>query len=880
MRKQTLAEIAKNPSRGWGKLLVVSQIALQVSLAISPFYLHSAHADAAQPPLKWYPSGNLTAEEQAGYQRQTARLATAGNLLSQDNTAAAAAGMARSAATGELNSALSGWLNQFGSARVQLNVDEKFGLNGSQADVLLPVYENDEVLLFSQLGFRHADRRNTGNLGLGARRFSDNWMFGVNTFYDNDFSGNNRRVGVGVEAWRDYLKLSGNSYWRLNDWHQSRDFADYDERPANGYDLRMEGWLPAYPQLGAKLMYEQYQGNEVALFGKDNRQKNPWAFSGGVNYTPIPLLTVGAEHRAGKSGQQDSQLSLAMNYRFGEPWQKQIDPAGVATSRLLSASRYDLVERNNNIVLDYRKQELLKLTLPEKISGKSRTVLPLSYTLKNKYAVQRINWESPALIAAGGSITPAAEGRINILLPDWQPAGANLYTLSGTVYDINGNTHSASTQIQVEMAAVSADSSVVEASERSIPANGTSTSVVTVKLLDANGQRVANMAPLLQMEMSETLQKNQPAAQRALKLKPAIISKITESSAGIYQATVTSGTRLGSIVVTPKVKDTLLTAVTIYEVGDQATATLADGDLTVDNTHVAANGMDKATFSAQVKDANGNPVEGVAIEWRTTLSQLIATDYSGADGKASATLSSSSLGNAQVTATVNGHSVNAPPVSFIADIKTAQVVTLTTDKAKITGTGVELAQLTATVADQQGHPVANATVNWRSSQGNLAATSQTNDSGVTVVTLTAPVLVASQNEIAVITSNIEGSDRQPVDSYPLEIRAVMQAAGKYYWTMSSDLHTDLESPAANFCYNHGRGRLLNRGDVSDFGSGSGHADFNRMNVAGEFKDGLYPLAGEWQSYGADLNSADGTIGTIQPHTPEGGSWLYACVKEA
>lgn len=35
----------------------------------------------------------------------------------------------------------------------------------------------------------------------------------------------------------------------------------------------MESWLPFYPQLGAKLVYEQYYGDEVALFGTDNLQK-------------------------------------------------------------------------------------------------------------------------------------------------------------------------------------------------------------------------------------------------------------------------------------------------------------------------------------------------------------------------------------------------------------------------------------------------------------------------------------------------------------------------------------------------------------------------------------------------------------------------------
>ncbi|WET42307.1 inverse autotransporter beta domain-containing protein [Citrobacter enshiensis] len=62
--------------------------------------------------------------------------------------------------------------------------------------------------------------------------------------------------------------------WGTTEWHQSRDFNDYNEKPADGYDVRAEGYLPACPQLGAKLMYEQYYGDKVALFDTDHLQSN------------------------------------------------------------------------------------------------------------------------------------------------------------------------------------------------------------------------------------------------------------------------------------------------------------------------------------------------------------------------------------------------------------------------------------------------------------------------------------------------------------------------------------------------------------------------------------------------------------------------------
>ena len=102
-----------------------------------------------------------------------------------------------------------------------------------------------------------------------------------------------QRLGVGAELGWDYLRLSANGYYRLSDWMSSSRYRDYDERVANGFDLRATGYLPAYPQLGANLVYEQYYGQHVGLFGddEDDRQKDPYAVTVGLSYTPIPLVT-------------------------------------------------------------------------------------------------------------------------------------------------------------------------------------------------------------------------------------------------------------------------------------------------------------------------------------------------------------------------------------------------------------------------------------------------------------------------------------------------------------------------------------------------------------------------------------------------------------
>lgn len=169
----------------------------------------------------------------------------AGRVLQGSNSGDAARQLLTSQASGQAADAVTQWLNQFGTAKTQLSVDSDFSLKGSSLDVLLPFYNTPKNVLFTQLGMRDNDGRFTTNVGLGHRHFTDNgWMLGYNVFYDVDWRNTNRRYGTGVEAWRDYLKLSANGYKRLSDWRQSPTVTDYDERPADGWDIRAEGWLP------------------------------------------------------------------------------------------------------------------------------------------------------------------------------------------------------------------------------------------------------------------------------------------------------------------------------------------------------------------------------------------------------------------------------------------------------------------------------------------------------------------------------------------------------------------------------------------------------------------------------------------------------------
>ncbi|PKB91571.1 hypothetical protein A8A01_00225 [Ewingella americana] len=756
--KVSSAHFIKRRTAVVGWLTIFTQAALPLSFAYAPL----VHA-AQDPAAKWYQSGNNDLNAQSIFENHSDALASSGSALSEGN----AAGMARSAATGAVNNSIEEWLGQFGTARVQLNLDDKFKTEGSEADLLVPLYENKDNILFTQLGFRHKDERNTGNLGLGVRHFTGDWMVGANTFFDNDFTGENRRMGVGVEAWRDYLKLSANSYIRLSDWHQSRDFEDYDERPANGYDLRAEGWLPAFPQLGAKVMYEQYQGDEVALFGKDNRQKDPWAFTGGVNYTPIPLLTLAAQHRAGKDGQSDSQLSLQMNYRLGESWSKQVDPNLVGASRTLNGTRYDLVERNNSIVLDYRKQETVKLVVPEKTSGKSRSTVPVSFTVETKNPLQRIDWDASSLVAAGGSLTQVGSNQLSITLPPYQAAGGNVYRFAGVAYDAKGNSGSATGELHVEVGEVSAGATTVSANPTTITANGTNTSTLSIGLFDAEGNPVPGMGKSLTSSIKETLAAKQAST---APVQSAVVGPIEETSPGVYQAVVTAGTRAGTAVVSSMFNDIALPDITITQSADAATGHIDSGAILVATDNSAANDSSMNEVNAVITDSGSNPLPNAPVTFSLTGSATVAPGSSlnamtDEKGRVGIRFINKVAEKVTVTATLENGNSGSIDTHFIADSSSASMSNgdVGVDKSEVVANNVDFATFKAVVKDANGNPVPKFTVNWSNDKGSLSAnSSDTNENGEATVTLKHTVAEAAQVAASVGNS---GSINAPVVNF-------------------------------------------------------------------------------------------------------------------
>ena len=183
------------------------------------------------PKIHWDDTSSVSTSASKDDDIRTQKLASyvsqLGGVLGNDAAVDATASMARGIATGAAGGEIQQWLSHFGTARVQLDVDNSFSFKNSQFDLLVPLYEQEDRLIFTQGSLHRTDDRTQSNLGFGYRWFAGNWMLGANTFLDYDLSRGHTRMGLGGEYWRDFLKLGVNTYHRLTGWKNSPDLEDY-----------------------------------------------------------------------------------------------------------------------------------------------------------------------------------------------------------------------------------------------------------------------------------------------------------------------------------------------------------------------------------------------------------------------------------------------------------------------------------------------------------------------------------------------------------------------------------------------------------------------------------------------------------------------------
>lgn len=679
-----------------------------------------------------------------------------GSLLAEDMNSEQAANMARGWASSQASGAMTDWLSRFGTARITLGVDEDFSLKNSQFDFLHPWYETPDNLFFSQHTLHRTNERTQINNGLGWRHFTPTWMSGINFFFDHDLSRYHSRAGIGAEYWRDYLKLSSNGYLRLTNWRSAPELDnDYEARPANGWDVRAEGWLPAWPHLGGKLVYEQYYGDEVALFDKGDRQSNPHAITAGLNYTPFRLMTFSAEQRQGKQGENDTRFAVDFTWQPGSAMQKQLDPNEVAARRSLAGSRYDLVDRNNNIVLEYRKKELVRLTLTDPVTGKSGEVKSLVSSLQTKYALKGYNVEATALEAAGGKVVTTGKD-ILVTLPAYRftstPETDNTWPIEVTAEDVKGNlSNREQSMVVVQAPTLSQKDSSVSLSTQTLNADSHSTATLTFIAHDAAGNPVVGLVLSTRHEGVQDI----------------TLSDWKDNGDGSYTQILTTGAMSGMLTLMPQLNgvDAAKAPAVVNIISVSSSRTHSSIKIDKDR-YLSGNPIE---VTVELRDENDKPVKeqkqqlnnavsidnvkpGVTTDWKETADGVYKATYT-AYTKGSGLTAKLLMQNWNEDLHTAGFIIDANPQS-------AKIATLSASNNGVLANENAANTVSVNVADEGSNPINDHTVTFAVLSGSATSFNNQNTAKTDVNGLATFDLKSSKQEDNTVEVTLENGVKQ------------------------------------------------------------------------------------------------------------------------
>lgn len=341
----------------------------------------------------------------------------------------------------EVSHQLENWLSPWGNANVDLLVDKEGNFTGSKGSWFVPLQDNGDYLTWNQYAITQRDSGLVGNIGLGQRWRMGTWLLGYNSFYDKVLDDRLARGSVGAEAWGESMRLSANYYHPLGSWQQGSSLVQ-QQRMASGYDVTAQARLPFYQHINTSVSVEQYFGDNVDLFHSGTGYHNPVAVSVGLNYTPVPLVTVTAKHKQGESGVSQNDVGLKLNYRFGVPLKQQLAADEVAISRSLRGSRYDSPERDSLPVVEYRQRKTLSVYLatpPWDLQAGETVQLKLQ--IHSLHGIKSLSWQGDTQAL---SLTPPVDANSpdgwSIIMPRWSSeAGAsNRWHLSLVVEDKTG----------------------------------------------------------------------------------------------------------------------------------------------------------------------------------------------------------------------------------------------------------------------------------------------------------------------------------------------------------------------------------------------------------------------------------------------------------
>ncbi|MGH7570615.1 MAG: invasin domain 3-containing protein [Gemmatimonadota bacterium] len=326
--------------------------------------------------------------------------------------------------------------------------------------------------------------------------------------------------------------------------------------------------------------------------------------------------------------------------------------------------------------------------------GQQPADAPAGATISPAVTVRAVDSDGETDTSFGGSITIAkVSGPSSGLLQGTltRPAASGVATFDDLSLEVTGSytLGAASSPLAGATSAAfiitpgppSAATSEVTAVPGSIPADGSSTSTITVRLRDSFGNPIAGGGNnvLLTTDLGS-------------------LDPVSDGGNGIYSASLTSSTTAGTATVTGTVDGARIddsATVVFSQVGSPPTPSPppspANSRISADPVTIPADGSSVSTITVLLIDANGAPLTagGDRVTLSTTLGALGPVSDRG-NGAYTATLrSTTTAGAATVTGTVNGATIGATAtVTFAAGSADLEVELSVSDDSPTVGENV------------------------------------------------------------------------------------------------------------------------------------------------------------------------------------------------
>ncbi|HCO2308278.1 TPA: Ig-like domain-containing protein, partial [Escherichia coli] len=276
-------------------------------------------------------------------------------------------------------------------------------------------------------------------------------------------------------------------------------------------------------------------------------------------------------------------------------------------------------------------------------------------------------------------------------------------------------------------------------------ADGSTANTLRARVTDAFGNALAGQAVSVMAGNSAT-----------------VTPTVTTQSDGTVEFSVTSQTA-GTSTVTASINSSSLSRDVTF-IADVRTAQIAVLEVTQD--YAVADGSTANTLRARVTDAFGNALAGQTVSVLggngATVSPTVIT---GPDGTVEISVTSQTAGASTVTASINSSSLSRN-VTFVADVRTAQIAVLEVTQDYAVADGSTANTLRARVTDAFGNALAGQTVSVTA--GNGATVSPT---VITGPDGTVEISVTSQTAgVSAVTASINSSSQSRNVTFIADVR--------------------------------------------------------------------------------------------------------------